>query len=159
MGYHTYDLWDGLTGHLPWPPPRQGDGVRAGLGAPVTAVDKSRHGIDRHRRLQNRRRAVGSRGLGLGSPHSDLDWSADPAGSFTEPLYFSIAINATLSLLDMFATRGTPVRYINLDYDELRAVARDSRELLSGKTNGQLLAESINKVRMLSFCSSSDFNT
>ena len=37
-------------------------------------------------------------------------------------------------------------RYINLDYDELQTVARDSRSLRSGKTNGELLAGSINRI-------------
>ena len=46
----------------------------------------------------------------------------------------------------MFATRGTPLKYLNLNYDELQAVARDSRTLTSGLTNGELLADSINRI-------------
>ena len=63
-----------------------------------------------------------------------------------EPLYYEIAINTTLTLLNMFVERGIPVNYINLDYDEIQAVARDSRALRSGLTNGQLVAKSINQI-------------
>ena len=73
----------------------------------------------------------------VGSPRNAFGAStAATSGDFVEPLYYEIAINSTLTLLQMFIDRGTPVNYINLDYDELQAVARDSRSLRSGLTNG-----------------------
>jgi hypothetical protein len=39
------------------------------------------------------------------------------------------AVNNTLKLLDMFASRGTPLTYLNIDYDEIQGMARDSRYL------------------------------
>jgi hypothetical protein len=136
MGFHTYDLWSGLSGHLPWPPPSDVDASthmssssRGGGGGGGVAADRLQLGPEsdvrsKHRRHHRQRSGRPSQraanDLGLGSPHSDLDWSPTPAGSFTEPLYFSIAINATIALLDMFATRGTPVRYVTVPFHAIR---------------------------------------
>lgn len=130
MGFHTYDLYAGLSGHLPWPP----NELNRGWVAP--SFPYWRH--------QNRRP---HRSSNLGSPHNDLAWSTQStAGDFMEPLYYQFAINETLTLLDMFSQRGSRINYINLNYDEIQAVARDSRTLLSGLTNGELVARSINKI-------------
>lgn len=124
MGFHTYDLWRGLRGHFPYPPGEQ---------SAVLAISASR---SRRARL----------GVGLSSPHTDFG-SGYQSGDLFDPLYFDIAIDSAVKLLDFFAKYGRPVEYINLDYDELQTIARDSRTLFtSGMTNGELVASSINKI-------------
>ena len=59
-------------------------------------------------------------GLRLGSPHSDFGAGAE-AADLVDPLTFKLALNYTLTLLDYFASYGTPLKYINLDFDELMA--------------------------------------
>lgn len=65
---------------------------------------------------------------------------------FAEPAYYA-AVNSTLvALAKLFDGAGMPLEYVELGHDELRGLARDSRALLSGKTNAQLLASSMNAV-------------
>ena len=92
MGFHTYDLWEGLRGHFPYPPSEQ-------QGAALAA------GSSRSRR--------GRLGAGLGSPHTDFG-SGYQSGDLFDPLYFEIAIDSAVKLLDFFAKYGRPVEYINL---------------------------------------------
>ena len=144
MGFHSYDSWDGIADHLPWPPGSSTVAAAASrrTSSPPAAVARRK----RRKRRKGRRRRQQQQHR-LGSPHNDFLWSSEAvSSSFTDPLYYELAVNSTLALLDMFATRGTPINYINLNYDELQAVARDSRSLLSGQTNGQLVANSINTV-------------
>ena len=92
MGFHTYDLWEGLRGHFPYPPSEQ-------QGAALAA------GSSRSRRVRL--------GAGLGSPHTDFG-SGYQSGDLFDPLYFEIAIDSAVKLLDFFAKYGRPVEYINL---------------------------------------------
>jgi hypothetical protein len=125
MGFHTYDLWRGLAGHFPWPP--------TDIHPP--SADVRSQGAEKGARAR----------AAAGSPHSDFGEGLQSA-DLVDPLYFDIAINATVALLDFFAEHGAPIAYLNLDYDELQTVARDSRALTSGLTNGQLVASSINRI-------------
>ena len=124
MGFHDYDLYRGLPDHLPWPPNQ-------------TSSSRRRLSPQRDRRRRRRRRRL--------SPHNDFDWGCQSA-DFVDDLYYEVALNKTFALLDFMAAHGVPLEYINLDYDELNTIARDSRALLSGKTNGELLAGSINRL-------------
>ena len=96
MGFHTYDLWEGLRGHFPYPP---GEQQSAALAA-SSSLSSSR---SRRVRL----------GAGLGSPHTDFG-SGYQSGDLFDPLYFEIAIDSAVKLLDFFAKYGRPVEYINL---------------------------------------------
>ena len=85
-------------------------------------------------------------GATLGSPHTDFG-SGYQSGDLFDPLYFEIAISSAVKLLDFFAKYGRPIEFLNLDYDELQTIARDSRTLFtSGMTNGEIVASSINKI-------------
>lgn len=123
MGFHTYDVWNGLPNHLPWPP-----------NSTITNSPKHIY------QTKSSTRSL------IGSSRNDFTWSSPSASDFTDSLYYNIALNSTFALLEMFETRGTAIKYININYDELEAVARDSRSLRSGLTNGQLVAFSINRL-------------
>jgi hypothetical protein len=141
MGMHDYDLWDAEL-HLPWPP-------AAVTSVNTNSVTNSRRATEvsstwdpsKRRRVSHRKHREN-----LGSARQDYGSAQSTSGDFVEPLYYEYAINSTVALLQMFADRGSPVKYVNLDYDELQAVARDSRSLRSGLTNGQLVATSINRI-------------
>lgn len=127
MGFHSYDLWNGTGPHLPWPPATSS---YSKTSTSRTAIQKKLMG-----------------GSVLRSPKNNFQSDQLSISSdFVEPLYYEIAINTTLSLLQMFAERGNPIKYINLNYDELHSMARDSRSLRSGLSNGQLLSTSINRI-------------
>jgi hypothetical protein len=49
----------------------------------------------------------------MGSPHTDFG-EGFQSGDLVDPLYFELAINSTVALLDFFAQYGQPVKYINL---------------------------------------------
>ena len=100
MGFHTYDLWEGLRGHFPYPPGEQ-QGAALAAGSSLS----SSLGSSRSRRVRL--------GAGLGSPHTDFG-SGYQSGDLFDPLYFEIAIDSAVKLLDFFAKYGRPVEYINL---------------------------------------------
>lgn len=56
---------------------------------------------------------------GMGSPHTDFG-EGFQSGDLVDPLYFELAINSTVALLDFFSKYGKPIKFINLDYDEVR---------------------------------------
>jgi hypothetical protein len=125
MGLHDYGVYRGLPDHFPYPP-----NATAQMATSQRAM----------------RTAAGGYTGGYGSPHTDFKVSGSFCGCFEEPLYYEIALNLTIGLVDFFKKDGMPLKYINLDYDELRAIARDSRTLTSGKTNAELLAGSMNRI-------------
>eukprot|EP00039_Didymoeca_costata_P021443 m.344545 g.344545 ORF g.344545 m.344545 type:complete len:830 (+) comp24646_c0_seq1:87-2576(+) len=129
MGFHDYDVFGGLPDHLPWP-----------------ADSSSGNGCfsSYYQNLQKRRKY--KKTTNVGSPHNDLAWGSVGIGCFVEPLYYDVAVDQALSLISLFAKNGTPITYINLNYDELRGIARDSRSILSNLTNGELLALSLNTI-------------
>ena len=113
MGFHSYDVWDGIVGHLPWPPGSSTVASTAPRQPPsITARRKNNH--RRQQQHWHRHSTVTAPSQHrLGSPHNDFLWSSGATSSaFTDPLYYELAVNSTLALLDMFAARGTPINFI-----------------------------------------------
>lgn len=147
MGHHDYDLWAGLTDHLPWPP-----NATAFVSGNFSS-DFSGATLKRMRRLSRSalrfrattKVAAASDGVLLGDTHSNLG-EGKGSGSFMEPLYYEGHKAKLEALISLFQTHGDPLVGIHLNHDEINGLARDRRSLLSNLTNGQLLMRSINNL-------------
>ena len=145
MGHHDYDLWDGLTDHLPWPPnATDSSSSDRFYGAGASPKRKRRLSRSALRARAAMKDSVGG-GVSLGDSHSNLG-EGKGSGSFMEPLYYEGHKAKLEALITLFQTHGDPLVGIHLNHDEINGVARDRRSLLSNLTNGQLLMRSINNL-------------
>eukprot|EP01079_Euglenida_sp_SAG-EU17-18_P001280 gene1280-421_t len=88
MGHHTYGVYAGLSGHLPWPP---SSSLEPGLLPPLTGP-------------------VGlSPGLQLGDVHNNINYGSG-AACFAEPLYYQASQTALLQLLHFYNDSGRPLQ-------------------------------------------------
>jgi hypothetical protein len=127
MGHHTYDVWRGLTTHLPWPPAGV-HGAAADDGAEDWPIPLPMHLAGRP---------------SLGDTHNTLQEGAG-AGCFVEPNYYAGHKAGLAGITEYFQQQGGRITHYFLNHDEIHGMAKDSRSLLSGLTNAELVTKSMN---------------
>jgi hypothetical protein len=75
---------------------------------------------------------------------TDVQGHSTP-NAFAEPEYYAFMNNAIAAVAAAFPG----IQYVNFNHDEIRGMARDSRSLLSGLSNAELLAKDMNTLQVL----------
>jgi len=107
MGHHDYDLWAGLSDHLPWPP--------------NTTTTTTAH----YRRRTDLQQLGATVAVGLGDAHSNLG-EGKGSGSFMEPLY----VPTVRTLYTLYTPAPHATRHCNAIRrctPHLRLLARSAR--------------------------------
>ena len=87
MGHHDYDLFAGLTDHLPWPPNATALSGHSSSVISGASTRKRRLSRSALRARAATKDAAASDGVLLGDTHSNLG-EGKGSGSFMEPLYY-----------------------------------------------------------------------